>query len=145
MKRPRLTFPLCSVKIPTLGLTCTIPTRASGIFSLPILLIYCNDRRMMGIQTKQFCNMNMKFAALLLFVGATRATWCLNPDGSDCPGETAQGQATTACCDQVKGLQGQDSDRGCWVVDEKKREFFSCCHKLPWACTSIENRSVQRK
>ena len=100
---------------------------------------------MMGIQTKQFCNMNTKFAALLLFVGATSATWCWDPEGSNCPGETAQGQATTACCGQVKGLQGKDYDRGCWVVDKKRVDFFLCCKGFPWACASIEDLSVQRK
>lgn len=71
--------PLRSESKSTLALTCTIPIGASGMFSVPILLIYCNDRRII-----QHYNMDMKFAALLLFVGVTSATWCWqDPAGYD--------------------------------------------------------------
>jgi hypothetical protein len=136
----RLTFPLCAVKANQrqhLHLTCTAPILASGMFSLPILLIYCNDRRIMGIQINQLCNMNMKFAALLLFVGVTSAMWCLHPPGSlTCTGPNGvsveSGQVTRNCC-QGQSTDDYDTERGCdgpGIPDPAT--FYECCED--WGC-----------
>ena len=94
----------------------------------------------MGIQINQLCNMNMKFAALLLFVSVTSATWCWEAeDAATCPGEREHGEATTECCKQVGGLEGQAEDRGCWVVGDTRIKFLTCCTSFPWACSWIED------
>ena len=87
----------------------------------------------MGIQINQLCNMNMKFAVLLLFVGVTSATWCWQKpeDGYKCYGEKEEGQATNKCCEELKVVVIR---RGCWVVDEVRDDFEDCC-KNKWNCT----------
>jgi hypothetical protein len=106
------------------------------MFSLPMLLIYCNDRRIMGIQ---HCNMNMKFAALLIFVGVTSATWCWDDGSNKCPDETVHGQATTTCCKVVGGRDGEADDRGCWLVGEKMITGFLACCTAAWDCSTDRN------
>jgi len=71
--------------------------------------------------------------ALLLFVGATNATWCYQPGQNVCPGESFNGQATNACCDQ---LHVTDRRRGCWVEGTLHDQFTVCCIQQ-WECEGI--------
>ena len=83
----------------------------------------------------QLYNMNMKFAALLLFVSVTSATWCYQPNSNTCPGEAFNGQATNSCCDQ---LNNPDRRRGCWVEGAQHSAFTLCCIQQ-WGCEGIED------
>lgn len=77
--------------------------------------------------------MNMKFAALLLFVGATSATWCIERSSNTCPKETYHGEATLQCCDSI-GVS--DHDRGCTVYGDLWTLFTACCIN-EWACDGV--------
>lgn len=89
----------------------------------------------MGIQINQLCNMNMKFAALFLFVGVTSATWCWEQSSNKCPKESQHGQATDSCCDQL-GVGNRD--RGCWVEGILWEQFRACCIGQ-WGCDGVQN------
>jgi hypothetical protein len=103
------------------------------MLSLPILLIHCNDHLIMGIQ---LCNMNMKFAALLLFVGVASATWCWQKDSDKCLRETEHNQATIACCAQVGG--DLYASIGCGFAAETIQQNFDFCCVVTWDCTGTE-------
>lgn len=77
----------------------------------------------------------MKLAALLLFVGATSATWCYEQSSNLCPKESGHGQATQACCDQLGVTNHQ---RGCWVEGNLWEQFRTCCINQ-WGCDGVEN------
>ena len=82
--------------------------------------------------------MNMKFAALLLFVGVTSATWCW--DGLNvnrCPGENAHGEATLKCC------LSDNHKRGCWLTTEAEREAFYLCCMHDFDCLGITEITEQ--
>ena len=94
----------------------------------------------MGIQINLLCNMSMKFAALLLFVGVTNAGyWCEHPVGSltcrNAQGvEVESGHVTAYCC------QGEPSDSfnwelGCTSVKNQAQldELTECCES--YGCT----------
>ena len=87
--------------------------------------------------------MNMKFAALLLFVGLTSATWCWEvttgwDKGKMCPEETEHGQATDACCASVGGAPDSNQfNRGCDVTGTLREHFELCCIGAKWECTGI--------
>ena len=66
----RLTFPLEAVEVNHL-LASHLHDESSGRFSLPILLMTAG----LWVQINQLCNMNMKFAALLLFVDVMSAVY----------------------------------------------------------------------
>ena len=101
----------------------------------------------MGIQINQLCNMNMKFAALLLFVGVTSAVshWCLHPVGSlECPGEEWSGQATAICC-QEQNPDIYRTELGCDATvaytQFNEAKFVLCCDRF--GCDGTSN--VARK
>ena len=91
----------------------------------------------MGIQINWFRNTNMKFAALLLFVGITSAEWCWQKDSDKCPGETMHNQATIACCAQVGG-EVVATAIGCSFTAEAIRQNFDFCCVVTWDCTGTE-------
>ena len=82
----------------------------------------------MGIQINQLCNMNMKFAALLLFVGVTSAMWCSHPPGTlACSSGMRSDEATAICC-QGQRPDDYDTERGCDAVDGvDDATFIACC------------------
>ena len=82
-----------------------------------------------------FTYMNMKFAALLLFVSVTSATWCYQPNSNTCPEESFHGQATYSCCE---ALNVTDTRRGCWVEGVQHMAFTDCCINN-WGCDGIED------
>ena len=88
-----------------------------------------------ALRVSSFANMNMKFAALLLFVSVTSATWCYQPNSNTCPGESFHGQATDSCCDE---LNVTDRRRGCWVEGAQHSAFTLCCIQR-WGCEGIED------
>ena len=78
--------------------------------------------------------MNMKLAALCLFVSVASATWCAESSGAGiCPKENFKGQATDSCCNQ---LNVSDRRRGCWVVGAQHQDFVACCVNQ-WGCSGV--------
>ena len=71
--------------------------------------------------------MNMKFAALLLFVGVTSAEWCAAPYNTCSDGKSTT-EATTECCHQ-----NFDNERGCDVGDNGDSDEFKA---FAWCCAS---------
>ena len=87
--------------------------------------------------------MNMRFAALLLFVGVTSAEWwCWEAstgwnNGNTCPREGAgPGEATTLCCRQIGANPA--SNGGCDITEDAIIQNFDFCCRVTWDCTGSQ-------